>query len=193
MRPLTIFCTLSTLSTTLAFPYSQPSNSTSASKSTPSSTGTATLPSPTLSAPNSCPGTKSKQCCATLSEIGDGILKPLGMVVPILGAIELKSLVGLSCKKMADTAPETDCGDAVMCCDATSAVAADNFMQTSCQDFAVAKKKEQDMFERQQSRFSAYQSAMMSESATPSPAPARLMGSSILRARARARATPARV
>ncbi|GIC90054.1 uncharacterized protein Aud_006484 [Aspergillus udagawae] len=189
MRPLTVLCALSTLSATLAVPFSQPSNSTSASKKTPSSTGPATLPSPTLSAPNSCPPNRSKQCCTTLSEVGDGLLKPLGMLVPLVGAIELNSLVGLSCHKMDDKAPETDCGDAVMCCDKTSTVASDNFMQTSCLDFAIAKKQEQEAIERQQRRFSAYQSMMMSESATPSPTPVGLMGSSV----SRAMATPTRV
>ncbi|GIK00689.1 hypothetical protein Aspvir_004716 [Aspergillus viridinutans] len=185
MRPLTILCALSTLSTTLAVPFSQPSNSTSASKSTPSSTGSATLPSPTLSAPNSCPANKFKQCCTTLSQLGDSLLKPLGTIVPLVGAIQVNSLVGLSCKSMADKAPETDCADVVMCCD-SSALAADNFMQTSCQDFAIAKRKEREAFERQQRRFELYQSMVMSESATPSPTPVGLMGSSVSRATATA-------
>ncbi|PKX96617.1 uncharacterized protein P174DRAFT_383986 [Aspergillus novofumigatus IBT 16806] len=192
MRPLTILCALSTLSTTLAVPFSHASNSTSASKSTPSSTGSASLPSPTLSGPNSCPPNKFKQCCTTLSQVGDDLLKPLGMIVPLVGAIELSSLVGLSCENMADAAPETDCANAVMCCD-TSAAGADNLMQTSCQDFALAKKHEREAIERQQRRFSEYQRMMMSPSATPSPTPVGvgLMGSSF--SRAKVTAAPTRI
>ncbi|KAG2026478.1 hypothetical protein GB937_001990 [Aspergillus fischeri] len=210
MRPLTILCALATLSTTLAVPFSHASNSTSASKSTPSSTVPASLPSPTLSGPNSCPPNKFKQCCTTLSQVGDDLLKPLGMVVPLVGAVELSSLVGVSCKfltfyglvyrawtdldhtkgrNMPDAAPETDCANAVMCCD-SSAVGGD-LMQTSCQDFALAKKREREAIERQQRRFSEYQRMMMSQSATPTPTPVGvgLMGSSF----SRASATPTRI
>ncbi|EAW24309.1 uncharacterized protein NFIA_038830 [Aspergillus fischeri NRRL 181] len=189
MRPLTILCALATLSTTLAVPFSHASNSTSASKSTPSSTVPASLPSPTLSGPNSCPPNKFKQCCTTLSQVGDDLLKPLGMVVPLVGAVELSSLVGVSCRNMPDAAPETDCANAVMCCD-SSAVGGD-LMQTSCQDFALAKKREREAIERQQRRFSEYQRMMMSQSATPTPTPVGvgLMGSSF----SRASATPTRI
>ncbi|RLL99318.1 hypothetical protein CFD26_106858 [Aspergillus turcosus] len=186
MRLLTILCALSTLSATLAVPFSQPSNSTSASNSTTSTTNPASLPPPPLSAPDACPPKKSKQCCASLSEVGDGILKPLGVLVPLAGAIEVNSLLGLSCKAMADKAPETDCADAVMCCD-SSAVGADNIMQTSCEDFEIAKKHEREAIERQQKRYSAYQAMMMSQSASPSPTP------SVSRARAMAMATPTKV
>jgi hypothetical protein len=111
------------------------------------------------------------------------------MIVPLVGAIELSSLVGLSCENMPDAAPETDCANAVMCCDG-SAVSGD-LMQTTCQDFALAKKHERESIERQQRRFSEYQQMMMSQSATPTPTPVGvgLMGSSF----SWARATPTKV
>jgi hypothetical protein len=67
------------------------------------------------------------------------------MIVPLVGAIELSSLVGLSCKflpfyglvypaftnlnhtkgeNMPEAAPETDCANAVMCCDGSAVVSA---------------------------------------------------------------------
>ncbi|KAH2274409.1 hypothetical protein KXW96_004358 [Aspergillus fumigatus] len=190
MRPITILCTLATLSTTLAVPFSQASKSTSASRSTSSSTVPASLPSPTLSGPNACPPNKFKQCCTTLSQVGDDLLKPLGAVVPLVGAIQVNSLVGVSCRPMADAAPESTCGNAVMCCD-SSTVGGDDLMQTSCQDFALAKKREREAIERQQRRFSEYQRIMLSQSATPAPTSTGVdvMGSSF----SKAKATPTRV
>ncbi|RHZ54686.1 uncharacterized protein CDV56_106626 [Aspergillus thermomutatus] len=200
MRPLTILSVLTTLSATLAVPFSHASSSSSASKSTPSSTRPASLPSPTLSPPNACPPKKSKQCCATLSEFQDGLLQPLGVVVPLLSGIQMNSILGLSCKGMADTAPETDCADAVMCCDSSAVLSTEladsvlsqgteNIMQTSCEDFEIAKKHEREAIERQQRRFSAMERMMMSQSATPSPTPVGRMRSSV----SGAMATPTKV
>lgn len=66
-------------------------------------------------------------------------------------------------------------------------------MQTSCQDFALAKKHEREAIERQQRRLLEYQRMIMSQSATPSPTPVGvgLMGSSS--SRASATAMPTRV
>lgn len=60
-------------------------------------------------------------------------------------------------------------------------------MQTSCEDFEIAKKHEREAIERQQRRYSAYQAMMMSQSASPSPT----MRSSV--SRAAAMATPTKV
>jgi hypothetical protein len=65
---------------------------------------------------------------------------------------------------------------------------ADNIMQTSCEDFEIAKKHEREAIERQAQRYAAYQKAMMksqSASASPSSTPSV--------SRAMAMATPTKV
>ncbi|KAL4864196.1 hypothetical protein BDV12DRAFT_16327 [Aspergillus spectabilis] len=98
---------------------------------------------------------RSKQCCTSINGLADDLTGQLGNVVPWVSGISVTSLVGLQCTKMADSAPNVDCLDSVMCCAANGGktsgkgtpdekVGTQSLFKSGCIPFdkAIADKKE---------------------------------------------------
>ncbi|KAL4918502.1 hypothetical protein BDW62DRAFT_200876 [Aspergillus aurantiobrunneus] len=187
---LSLSLTLTFTHQTTAVPFSStPSPSTPRSTSANSqasdiSNSIATLIASDASAsydPNTCPPSHgAKQCCTSITSLADDLTSQLGGLVPVISGVSVSSLVGLQCTSMADTEPNENCLDDVMCCSSSGkgengsahqAAGTQSLFKSGCisYDEAIQDKKDAIAKSKAQASYLAEGSSPSSSSVVATP------------------------